>query len=80
MTFVGEYKESFNEKELQKALNMLSVKQPLITAQIELNDNSDAFVETERVKPQIIFTKTDVNEFVNKRKTDGIDFSLLEFF
>jgi hypothetical protein len=26
VTFVGEYKEDFNEKELQKGLNMLSVK------------------------------------------------------
>ena len=82
VTFVGEYRESFNEKELQKALNMLSVKQPLITAQIELKENSDAFVETERVKPKVSFIKADVNEFVNKRKTNGIDFweRLFQFY
>ncbi len=82
VTFVGEYKESFNEKELQKALNMLSVKQPLITAQIELKKNSDAFVHPERVEPKIIFTKADVNEFVNKQKTEGIDFceNLFQFY
>ena len=82
VTFVGEYRESFNEKELQKALNMLSVKQPLITAQIVLKENLDAFVETERVKPKVSFIKADVNEFVNKRKTNGIDFweSLFQFY
>ncbi len=82
VTFVGEYKENFNEKELQKALNMLSVKQPLITAQIELKENSEAFVHPERVEPKIIFTKADVNEFVNKRKTVGVNFweNLFQFY
>lgn len=82
VTFVGEYKEAFNEKELQKSLKMLSVKQPLITAQIELCENSDAVVCLERIEPKIVFVNSDVNEFVNKRKAEGIDFwdELFQFF
>lgn len=82
VTFVGEYKETFNEKELQKSLKMLSVKQPLITAQIELQENSEALVHLERIEPKIVFTKSDVNEFVNKRKSEGIDFwnELFQFY
>ncbi len=82
VTFVGEYKEAFNEKELQKSLKMLSVKQPLITAQIELCENSDAVVHLERVEPKIVFAKSGVNEFVNKRKAEGINFwdELFQFF
>lgn len=82
VTFVGEYKESFNEKELQKAIKMLSVKQPLITAQIELEENSDACVQLERVGPKIEFIKTDVKKFINKQQTEGINFleNLFQFY
>lgn len=74
VTFVGEYKEDFQEKELQKALRMLSVKQPLITAQVELCENSDALICTGKVEPQITFIETNVNEFVNKCKAEGLNF------
>ena len=82
VTFMGEYAEEFDEKELQKALNMLSVKQPLITSHIELTENSTAILYTGRTKPKIIFAEADVNEFVDKRKTTGIDFNenLFEFY
>ena len=68
VTFVGEYKEEFNEKELQKALKMLSVKQPLITSQIELSENSEAILHPERVEPEFIFAEADVDELVDDKK------------
>lgn len=82
VTFSGEYKEEFNEKELQKSLNMLSVKYPLITGAIELSEASEAFLNIERVKPEFTFTEADVNEFVNNKKVQGIDFweNLFEFY
>ena len=38
VSFVGEYKEEFDLKELNKALKMLSVKEPLISSVIELTE------------------------------------------
>ncbi|MBR3810679.1 MAG: hypothetical protein IKK46_10285 [Clostridia bacterium] len=82
VTFVGEYKEEFNEKELQKALKMLSVKQPLITSQIELSENSEAILHPERVEPEFIFAEADVDELVDDKKTQGLNFweKLFEFY
>ena len=82
VTFVGEYKEEFNEKELQKALKMLSVKQPLITSQIELSENSEAILHPERVEPEFIFAEADVDELVDNKKTQGLNFweNLFEFY
>lgn len=82
VTFVGEYKEEFNEKELQKALKMLSVKQPLITSQIELSENSEAILHPERVEPEFIFAEADVDELVDNKKTQGLNFweKLFEFY
>ena len=37
VSFVGEYKDEFDLKELNKALKMLSVKEPLITSVICLD-------------------------------------------
>lgn len=82
VTFAGEYKEEFNEKELQKALKMLSVKQPLITSQIELSENSEAILHPERVEPEFIFAEADVDELVDDKKTQGLNFweKLFEFY
>lgn len=82
VTFAGEYKEEFNEKELQKALKMLSVKQPLITSQIELSENSEAILHPERVEPEFIFVEADVDELVDDKKTQGLNFweKLFEFY
>ncbi len=82
VTFAGEYKEEFNEKELQKTLKMLSVKQPLITSQIELSENSEAILHPERVEPEFIFAETDVDELVDDKKTQGLNFweKLFEFY
>ena len=82
---IGDYLYSlvkFNEKELQKALKMLSVKQPLITSQIELSENSEAILHPERVEPEFIFAEADVDELVDDKKTQGLNFweKLFEFY
>lgn len=82
VTFVGEYPEKFDEKEMSKAIKMLSVRQPLIASSITLNENSEAFVNPESVTPVVEFTTGDVSEFVKNHKRNGIDFTkqLFEFF
>lgn len=82
VTFVGEYAENFEEKELQKAMKMLFVRYPVITAQIELNDVSEAFLQLEKYEPKITFLESDVNEFVSNKKNNAVNFNerLFEFY
>ena len=82
VAFVGEYPESFDEKEMSKAIKMLSVRQPLIASSITLNENSEAFINSESVTPVVEFITGDVGELVKKHKQNGINFTkqLFEFF
>ena len=82
VSFVGEYSEEFSEKELSKAIKMLGVKKPIITSQIELAENAEAFLQLERVEPGIHFIEADVSAFVDEYKSNGLNFTekLFEFF
>lgn len=82
VSFVGEYCEEFDEKELQKAMKMLSVRYPVITAQIELNEKAEAFLQLEKYTPEAVFFEGDLKELVNTNKAEGIDYNgqLFKFF
>ena len=82
VSLVAEQKDDFDEKELSKAIRMLSVKEPLITSVIELDENLEAFIQLERVTPEITFSEVDTEKFLTDKKADGIDFSkgLFEFY
>ena len=82
VSFVGEYKDEFDLKELNKALKMLSVKEPLITSLIELDEERNACLCTDKVEQEIGDIQGDLNDFLKLKKKEGIDFSkkLFEFF
>ncbi len=82
VSFVGEYCEEFNEKELQKAMKMLSVRYPVITTQIELNEKAEAFLQLEKYTPEAVFFEGDLKAFVSANKAEGIDYNgqLFKFF
>lgn len=82
VSFVADYCEEFDEKELFKALKMLSVKQPLVASIIELDENGEAFLQTEKVNSEIKFLDADVSEFIKGYRKNGIDLSesLFKFF
>jgi len=82
VNFVGEVQEPFNLKELSKALKMLSVKEPLITSVIYLDDSSEAYLQTEKVEPKIEVIENDVDLFLQQQISNGIDLedALFKFF
>ena len=82
VSFVGEYCKEFNEKEMQKAMRMLSVRYPVITAQIEVNEEAEAFLQLEKYTPEAMFFEGDVTAFVRANKAEGIDYrgQLFKFF
>ncbi len=82
VSFVGEYKDEFDVKELSKAIKMLSVREPLITSLIELDGNKDAYLLPDKVVQEVEFLETDINEFLKQQQKTGLDFSkyLFKFF
>ncbi|MBE6815049.1 MAG: hypothetical protein E7522_06315 [Ruminococcaceae bacterium] len=82
VSFVGEVSEAFDLKELNKALRMLSVKEPLIASVISLDDESDAYLQPEKIQPVIEVVEKDVDSFLKKEINKGIDFNqcLFKFF
>ncbi|MGN0526612.1 MAG: hypothetical protein ACI4IF_04185 [Acutalibacteraceae bacterium] len=75
VTFVGEYKASFDVAEVKKALKMLSLKEPLITSDILLDDDGTAYVVTERVNVQLEVAEGSVEEYLNEKTSNGFDFN-----
>ena len=82
VSFVGENREQFDLKELTKALKMLSVKEPLITSVINLTDTFEAYVQPEKIQPEIEVVEKDLDLFLKEQISDGIDFGecLFKFF
>ena len=82
VSFVGETSVPFDLKEINKALKMLSVKEPLIASVIYLSDNSEAYLQPEKIQPEIEFVEKDVNLFLQEQISNGIDFNqcLFKFF
>lgn len=64
--FEGICTTSFDEKECAKVLKMLSVKEPIITGAIELDDDASAYVVTEKYEPLVAFTD-DSADFLKKQ-------------
>lgn len=82
VSFVGEYKEEFEYKELSKAIKMLAVKEPLIVSRVGLDENRDAYLQLEKIEPEVEFIDGDVNAFLKTQRKDGLDFfkNLFKFF
>ena len=82
VSFVGEVDEPFDLKELNKALKMLSVKEPLITSVICLDDESEAYLQPDKIQPAIEVIEKDIDLFLKEQINKGIDFNedLFKFF
>ena len=82
VSFVGENSEPLDLKELTKALKMLSIKEPLITSVICLDENFEAYVQTESIQPEIEVVNEDIDLFLKEQINTGLDFrkNLFRFF
>ena len=79
--FTGEYAAAFDEAECAKAMKMLSVKEPITTAAIELCEDSSAYIVTDKCDPCIVFSDDPISDVVERYERVGLDFSerLFEF-
>lgn len=82
VSFVGEVGEPFDLKELNKALKMLSVKEPLIISAICLDDESEAYWQPDKNQPTIEIIEKDIDLFLKEQINKGINFNedLFKFF
>lgn len=82
VSFVGEVGEPFDLKELNKALKMLSVKEPLIISAICLDDESEAYLQPDKNQPTIEIIEKDIDLFLKEQINKGINFNedLFKFF
>ena len=79
--FAGKYDSHVDGENGEKALKMLSLKEPLITSKIELEENGEAFVVTDSVVPTITLCKETLDEIIAGYNNTGLCFweKLFEF-
>lgn len=82
VSFCASVKTPFDFFELQKALKMLYLKEPILSGKIELCDDSEAVLETEFFEPLLENSDCDAEALCNKIRENGIDFwdRLFRFF
>ncbi len=78
--FCGKY--DFCKKDLQKALRLLCIKEPLVTSGISLEKNGEAYAVTDSEEQELDFTSETCEELKKRYEKDGIDFwrKAFEFF
>ena len=74
VVFAGKYDTSIEALKGEKAIKLLSLKEPLITAKIELEGNGDAFVVVDEVEQKLNFCNEDCNALLDKYKSKGLSF------
>lgn len=74
VVFAGKYDTSIESLKGEKAIKLLSLKEPLITAKIELEGNGDAFVVVDKVEQKLNFCNEDCNALLDKYKSKGLSF------
>lgn len=81
VVFSGRYDDVVDVVKGGKALGLLSLKEPLITAKVELQDNGEAFAVTEMVSQEVIFSEQSLDKLLDKYETCGLNFweKLFEF-
>ena len=81
VVFRGKYKEQLNEEDARKAMKMLSFKEQIITANIQLLENSDAYIVTKTVEPEIVFSQLNAEEIARAYEKKPLLFTekLFEF-
>ena len=74
VVFAGKYDTSIESLKGEKAIKLLSLKEPLVTAKIELEGNGDAFVVVDKVEQKLNFCNEDCNALLDKYKSKGLSF------
>lgn len=83
VSFFGVYKEKFDKTELLKAFKMLSLKEPLVGAFAEVDEENNVYAVTGESRAQLVFLNVDNEEdFYCLKKNGAFDaFShLFEFY
>ncbi len=73
--FLGETEESFDIIECEKALKTLCLKEPILCCGIELCENGEAYLVTEKndICPETF--QGDLESFVQSKRREGLDFT-----
>ncbi len=81
VVFRGKYKELLNEEDAVKAMKMLSFKEQIITANIQLSESSEAYIVTQAVEPEITFSHLSAEEIAKSYEKKPLLFTekLFEF-
>lgn len=80
VSFVGTVENAFDEKKLEKTLEMLFLKYPILSSKTELTKaNGEAYVVLEEVKAEISFINSSCEAFVSLKVNSGVDFSKKNF-
>ena len=75
VSFLGEVDEAFDIQQCERALKILSLKEPLLGGVVELCENGEAYIVTEKSEPSLEVYNGDEKSFVDRKKREGIDFS-----
>ena len=70
--FCGKF--AFQNSELQKALRLLCIKEPLVTSRICLEDNGEAYAVVGSVEQSVDFTAKSRDELVTEYENCGVSF------
>ena len=75
VSLTANYCGELDSVELNKALKMLSVKEPLITSTVSLAENSDAFVDVNTVEQHFSESGADAVSEILHQQQSGFDFT-----
>ncbi len=75
VSFLGEVETDFDIAQCERVLKILGLKEPLLCSAVELCDNGEAYLVTERNSVKLEVFQGDVEAFVKKKEKDGFDFS-----
>lgn len=73
--FLGGIEDEFDFERCEKALNILSLKEPVLCCGIELRNNGEAFLVKEKNQLSLKSFQGDVTAFLKDMKLTGMDFS-----
>ncbi len=79
--FAGKYDCPIERDKGERAIKLLSLKEPLITAKIQLENNGDAFAVVGEVAQKLNLSNHNHDAILKKYETDGLNFweKLFEF-
>ncbi len=64
VVFCGKYKGTLNQEDARKAMKMLSFKEKIISASIQLEDGFQAYIVADSVESEITFSQINADELV----------------